>query len=169
MLKLSGWQLHRSIRPCFARRPQELENRASAKHWLQAFRHDSFAITAMRRALAEDGSGLGLHGLREDQIIDGVARLLESRRWHVCQPVVRAYPINLAEDPGQGAILPVPRRAPRQPDAFLPPLEMPEPATLAGNADQAAIAAALRAAAALGIPFCEECAKKAAARAANVA
>jgi hypothetical protein len=163
---LSGWQLHRSGGRCLARRPKELEHGSSAKHWLQRFRQDSFAMTTMRQVLLVEGWSMALPRLREDAVIEQVAHLLESRRWHVCEPVMKLYPINVLKERANAPFTPVPRRGPRQSEAPPPPREVPEEATLPVNADQAAIAAVLKNASQLGVPFCEECVKRALGRAA---
>jgi hypothetical protein len=113
-------------------------------------------MTAMRNVLRFEGPSVPMNRLRDEDVIEQVAHLVKSGLWHVCQPVVRVYNVSIAEEP---AVMPVPRRGASPPP---PPFsDVSEPATLPANADQAAIAAAMTMASKLGIPFCEECFKKA--------
>jgi hypothetical protein len=123
----------------------------------------------MRQVLLVEGWSMTLPRLREDAVIEQVAHLLESRRWHVCEPAIKMYPINVLKEGANAAFTPVPRRGPRQSEAPPPLPEVPEGATLPVNADQDAIAAVLKNGAQLGVPFCEECVKRALGRAAAAA
>jgi len=158
---IGGWQLHRAIECRLARRLEGLEIGLSAKHWLQTYRRDPFAMTAMREVLLAEDSSQPVNRWREIDVIDQVAHLLKSGHWHVCEPVMQIYPITLSKESAQSVSAPVPRKASRSSEPPPPVSEVPDQATLAGNADQAAIAAALTLAAAGGIPFCEECTKAA--------
>jgi hypothetical protein len=158
---LGGWQLHRGNPDCSGRRLPHLENGLSAKYWLQSFRNDPFAIDAMRRALGAEAASVSLVRLRDEDVIEQVANLVKSGLWHVCEPVMRLYKVLLAQEP---ALMLVPRRGPA---ASPPPpqvSDVPDLPTLAGNADQVATARVLVDAGNGGEPFCEECAKAAAAR-----
>jgi hypothetical protein len=113
-------------------------------------------MTAMRNVLRFEGPSIPMNRLRDEDVIEQVAHLVKSGLWHVCKPVMRVYNVLLAEEP---AVMPVPRRGASPPP---PPVsDVPEPASLPANADQAATAAAMTLASKLGIPFCEECFKKA--------
>jgi hypothetical protein len=154
-----GWQLHRAVE-CRGRKLVSFEKEFSIKNWLQTHRNAPFAMTAMRRALLEEGLLLPLSRWREEDIIEQVAHLLKSDRWHVCEPVMPVYQITVSQEP---VFMPVPRRGPAPSSSPPPPRDIPDEPTLAGNADQNAIAAVLTQAAQDGVPFCEECAKLAAA------
>lgn len=158
VVNLGGWQLHRAGNCRSTRTLDTLEQRSAAKHWLQAYRKDPFAMTAMRNVLRVEGRSVHVNRLREDDVIEQVAHLVKSGLWHVCQPVMQVYNVLLPQEP---AIMPVPRRGAAASAPPPPVSDSPDPATLAPNADQAAIAAALTLASKLGIPFCEECFKKA--------
>ncbi|MDT7811363.1 MAG: hypothetical protein QOH35_466 [Acidobacteriaceae bacterium] len=160
MRELGGWQLHRAGECRLGQRLQGLEMGSAARDWLQTFRYDTFAMTTMRKVLLLEGSSLLLRRLPEANVIEQVAHLLKSRRWHVCEPVMRVYPVTVSPEP-QAASSAVPRRAPRQSEPTPPLNEVAEEPTLAKNADQAAIAGVLKQAATGGAPFCEECAKMA--------
>jgi hypothetical protein len=158
VMGLGGWQLHRTSERCLGQRLEGLEKGLSARHWLQTYRNDTFAMTSMRNVLLIVGSPLPVSHLREEDIIEQVAQLLKSGVWHVCEPVMRVYNVLLAQEP---AIMPVPRGAFAQSAPPPPVSDIPDPATLARNADQAAIAAVLTLSAKRADAFCEECAKAA--------
>lgn len=153
---LGGWQLHRASECRFGRRLVGLENGLSASHWLQTYRKNAFAMDAMRRVLLQERLSLQLSRLRDEDVIEQVAHMLKSGRWHVCEPVMHVYKVIAAEEP---AVMPVPRRGPAASEPPPPVRDVPDADTLAGNADQAAIAVVLGIAANSGAPFCEECAK----------
>ncbi len=157
---LPGWQLHRAI-ACRGRRLVGFERGFSAKYWLQTRQKDPFAMITMRRVLVETGLSLPLNRMRDEDVVKQIAHLVESGRWHICEPVVKVYTVKTLPE---SAFAPVPRRGPKSSE---PPAvsEVPENNTLAGSADQDGIVAALTQAAESGVPFCEECAKMAAARA----
>jgi hypothetical protein len=161
VMGLGGWQLHRASDCHLGRKLEGLHKGSSARDWLRTHRKDAFAMTAMRKALLVEGWSLSLTRLRDEDIIEQAAHLLKSGLWHVCEPVVQLHKAFISEDTGPSAFVPVPRRGPRSPEPPPPARDIPEEDTLAGNADQAAIAAVLANAASSGIPFCEECAKAA--------
>jgi hypothetical protein len=156
VMGLGGWQLHRTSESCLGQKLEGLENGLSAIHWLQTYRNDAFAVTSMRNVLLIEGSPLPVSHLREEDIIKQVAHLLKSGVWHVCEPVMRVYNVLLAQEP---AIMPVPRGAFARSAQPPPVSDIPDPATLPRNADQAAIAAVLTLAAMRADAFCEECAR----------
>lgn len=158
VMGLGGWQLHRASECPLGQRLQGLEVGLSAVHWLRAYRKDALAMTAMRNVLRVEGSPFPVSHLREEDIIEQVAHLLKSGVWHVCEPVMRVYNVLLAQEP---AIMTVPRGAFSPPAPPPPVSDIPDPATLARNADQAAIAAVLTQSATRGDAFCEECARAA--------
>jgi|HubBroStandDraft_6_1064221.scaffolds.fasta_scaffold15811_4 hypothetical protein len=158
VVNLGGWQLHRASNCRSTRTLEALKQGSAAKHWLEAYRKDPFAMTAMRGVLRVEGPPVPMNRLREDDVIEQVAHLVKSGLWHVCEPVMRVYGVLLAEEP---AVMPVPRWGAAASAPPPPFSEVPEPATLPANADQATIAAGMTSAAQLGVPFCEECFKRA--------
>jgi len=158
VVNLGGWQLHRASNCRSTRTLDALEQGSAAKHWLQVYRKDSFAMTAMRNVLRVEGPPVPMNRLRDDDVIEQVAHLVKSGLWHVCEPVMRVYNVLLAQEP---AVMPVPRWGSAASSPPPPVSDIPEPASLPANADQAAIAAVLIVAAEKGAPFCEECAKAA--------
>lgn len=163
VVNLGGWQLHRVSNCRSARTLNALEQGSAAKHWLQAQLKDPFAMTAMRNVLRVEGSPVPMNRLRNEEVIEQVAHLVKCGLWHVCQPVMRVYSVLKAEEP---AVMPVPRRGSAASPPPPPFSDAPESPSLPANADQAATAAAMAQASKLGIPFCEECFKKALRRAA---
>jgi hypothetical protein len=156
---LGGWQFHRDVGCRLSRRLDWLEFGSPPRYWLQTYRKDTFAMTTLRQVLLIEGRSLLLNRLREEDVIEQVARLLESGLWHICEPVVQLYAVSPAKEPAQAASTLVPRRAPRQSETLPPAREIAENPTLSVNADQAAIGAVLTGAAASGTPFCQECLK----------
>jgi hypothetical protein len=154
--QMGDWQLHRAAE-CRGQRLPGLEIGSWARYWLQSLK-DPFAIETMRAVLLKEGFSPSLHRFRDEDVIDHVAQLLKSGRWHVCERVMRVYPVIASTEPG---ILSVPRRGPvpSEPSRFF--ADTQDQPTLAGNADQGAIASVLIHAAIDGEPFCEECAKAA--------
>jgi hypothetical protein len=155
---LGGWQLHRASECRLGRRLEGLENGLSASHWLQTYRKNDFAMDAMRRVLLQEGLSLQLSRLRDEDVIEQVAHILKGGRWHVCEPVMQVYKVIAAEEP---AVMPVPRRGPAPSEPPPAVRDVPDADTLAGNADQNAIAGVLNNASDLGFPFCEECLRRA--------
>jgi hypothetical protein len=158
---LGGWQLHRAGECRFGRRLEGLENGLSASHWLQTYRKNAFAMDGMRRVLLQGGLSIQLSRLRDEDVIEQVAHMVKSGRWHVCEPVTQVYKVIAAEEP---AVMPVPRRGPSLSGPPPPVSDIPDQPTLAGNSDQPKIAAVLAKASENGSPFCEECAKLAGSR-----
>jgi hypothetical protein len=158
VVNLGGWQLHRVGNCRSARTLDALERGSAAKQWLQAYRRDPFAMTAMRNVLRREGPSVPMNRLREEDVIEQVAHLLTSGLWHVCEPVMRVYNVSVAQEP---AVMPVPRWGSAASATPPPVSDISDPATLAANTNQAATAAALTLASKLGIPFCEECFKNA--------
>ncbi len=149
-----SWQLHRA-HECHGRRLDGVNSRSSARHWLATFMRDPVAMAMLRKALLVDGLSLHLANLRDQDVIEQASHLLTSGRWHVCEPIIQLFPVTAStlESVDTRPVI----RAPRQAAPFIPGPEIPDQATLLGNADQDAIAGALKDAARNGIPVCEEC------------
>lgn len=149
-----GWQLHRA-NECHGRKLELLETDLPARHWLQALRPDAFAMQSLRKALLIEGLAHLLTRMRDQDVIEQVYNLLKSGRWHICEPLMLVCAVSVSTEK---AIAPV-RNKPRQPQPPPTIREIPDIATLAGSADQSAIAGVLKDAARLGVPMCEECLK----------
>lgn len=141
-------------------------DRSAALGWLRRFRSNALALRELRGVVAARAVSPSVWQLREDALLEYVAGLLGSGAWHV-HPVPRP---KIAGGSRQDAAAPEPR--PVTPPKKAAPAEsllaeiIDELETLSPLTDGQATAAVLRAASASGVPFCEECAKAAALRAA---
>lgn len=135
-------------------------DRSFALNFLSRFRRDPIAVARLREMLRERSLGANISRLTVDQMFAALANLLATEN---LIPTFRLHAAagSTSEDE---KLAPVRASAPMS-AAPVPAssVEEDEAPTFADN-DGAAQAAALRAAAATGVPFCEECAKAAAAR-----
>jgi hypothetical protein len=142
---------------------RQFANREWAQRWLLGFRGDLFRMAEFRRLLAS-ANYRQLDRCNDNEVLNllgneiGSGRLLLVRR-------------KLAYHSGGGGAkdqpAPPPLDAPAPPAARTPgPEPVADEPTFPAPADPVAIAAVLQEAASLGLPFCEECARKALARAA---
>jgi hypothetical protein len=122
-------------------------NKTLALQWAKQFRGDFFALCTLRRLLG------GTFSPRSDeQVAQEVARRLTSGAWLARRRVVKTVASGGGERPEEAVAFPKEDRrsvAPRAP--------LPEAPVFPGDIDPVAIAEAQKQAAALGIPFCEEC------------
>ena len=134
-----------------------------ARQWLQQFRSDPAALATIRRLVLESETWWPLHKATNDQVIEWMAKLVGDGVWHAHAPVL---PKDDSAGPGEAAaevdLAEIVSSAPAVRESPEPPPPPQEAALLPGNADEAAIATSMKTASALGIPFCEECAKAAA-------
>jgi hypothetical protein len=142
---------------------QPFATREWAHRWLLGHRGDQFRMAEFRRLLARANHS-SLDRCGDDEVLRLLGSEIGSGRFRLVR--TRPAPLgrgaenddSVASPPGQpGAPPPAPR--PRAPE---PALEEP---TFPAGADPIAIAAAQQEAALLGVPFCEECARKALANA----
>ena len=132
---------------------------ADAEQFLRQFRSDFFVMSRLR-SLAE--SMFHLVGRTDEEVIRQIAWRLHTR-----ELVLRETFWTIQSEGGSGPLTteessPVNEPEPSQP-VRSPKVEEAPPDTFDGTHDALAQAAALESAAADGIPFCEECARKAAA------
>ena len=121
-----------------------------AVQWAGQFRGDIFALNAVRRLL-----GGAFPPLCDEQVAHEVAWRLTCGMW-----VARRHAIHWAapggrKPPEEAAAFSRQDRRPAQP----PPPPGPDAPLFPGDIDPVAIADAQKRAAALGVPFCEECLK----------
>ena len=171
-LGVRGWELHRGA-ACDGCTPVPgLRDRSWACLWLQQLKTDPAALYALRHVLQASNTWWPLHKATSDQTIAWMANLLRDGEWHVHAPVL---PDTTGGAPGESA---APEEdladivsAPPAPGSSPPPRPSPPPqeGQLPRTADEQAIAAAMKQASALGIPFCEECARAALKRAGEAA
>jgi hypothetical protein len=160
-----GWQLYRGQDcPGGCEAVPGLRDRFWARLWLQRFKSDPAALYEIRRLAAEAGTWWPLHKATHDQAIDWMARLLADGEWHVHAPVMAEGGGGASGDSApqeEEDLAEIVSSLPRSSDAPEPPPPPQEEALLPRDADEAAIAAAMKLASQLGIPFCEECARAA--------
>ncbi len=171
-LGVQGWELHRGP-ACNGCTPVPgLRDRFWARAWLQQFKSDQASLFAIRHLVLEFNTRWALPKATTDQTIDWMAKLLEDGEWHVHAPVLHdggaaggsdAAPL---EEEDLAEIVSAPSAASARPAAPPPPVEE---GALPRNADEEAIAQAMKLASVLGIPFCEECARAALKRAREAA
>ncbi len=132
----------------------ELQDRFVARLWLQQFRKSGARMAAIRDLLSRDLLWREPWRLTDDKLIERIAELLSIGFLHAHATHESLTPGAL-DQPSSDA--PVEHR--RIPSPRMPrEVAVPEEAnSLPQNADEAAIAEALKTAAANGIPFCEEC------------
>ena len=132
----------------------ELQDRFVARVWLQQFRRDAVKMAAIRELLRRDLLWQQPWRLTDDSLIEQVAALLNTGflHAHVVRPTI--IPDTGARDvAAPAATKPPPPREREEPEA-------PQEAnSLSQDADERAIAEALKSASANGMPFCEECMK----------
>lgn len=117
--------------------------------WLNQFRGDVFALQTLRRQL-----GTGHPWADDEQAFAAVACRLASGVWKARRAARNLYPVSGPVAPAAAA--PFPKEA-RRPAAASSSSPAADPPVFPGDIDPAAIAQAQKAAAELGIPFCEEC------------
>lgn len=136
---------------------QEVELRGNddvAAQWLRDFCEDADLTNEFRRVLDMP------FGWEAWELWDQVAMRLAAGVWRLRRPAWKFQPGALAEKPDAGPAFPLDERRSSNSASS----QSGEPPTFPNDADLAAIADNQREAAELGIPFCEECAKAAAAR-----
>jgi len=143
-----------------------------ARLWLRQFKNDPAVLYQIRHMVLEVDTWWALPRGTSDQVIDWMAKLLADGEWHVHAPVLpetggaasgessASEEVDLAE---------IVSSLPALTDSPAPPPPPQEEGLLPRNADEQAIAAAMKQAAAQGIPFCEECARAAMKRAQEAA
>jgi hypothetical protein len=123
-------------------------NRTLALQWAYQFRGDYFSLGTLRRL-----AGDSFPPRTDEQIAQELAWRLTSGAWVARRDVVRT-------EGGAGARTEAPPAFPmgdRRPPPPRAPGPGPEAALFPGDIDPEAIAEAQKQAAALGVPFCEEC------------
>jgi len=146
---LASWQEH-DLPDRFEFQADE----ALAAQFLNDFSEDTNLINDLRRQL-----DLG-DEFDESDVQSQIAARLSQGLLRVYRPKREIVRGSLSAEPDAGPAFPLDARAAAPPP---PPSPVPEGSTFPNDADLAAIAEVQKAAAALGIPFCEECAKAAAA------
>lgn len=126
-----------------------------ALQFLERFKNDAVAMAGLRRLLGEREWLCDASRMTDDHVLATVARLMSAGELLAGLE----WKSRVSAPRSEEAVAPVPAGA--QPQSR--PEEEPEGETFAGDHDGATQAGALRAAAESGVPFCEECARAAAA------
>jgi hypothetical protein len=119
-----------------------------ALQWANQLRGDVFAWHSLRGLL-----GGAFPPLSDEQVAHEVAWRLTSGAWVARRRVVKFAARGGESRPADGAAFPKEDRR----SAPLPPSQVPDAPLFPGDIDPEAIAEAQKQAAALGVPFCEEC------------
>jgi hypothetical protein len=146
-----GWYLcNRRDRPDYEYK-EFRGGRTLAVQWSRQFLANHFALCALRRLLIGTSPARG-----DEQILQELAWRLASGAWLARQRVIRK--VGAPSEKRSDTPAPFPRAVRRAAPPVSPGSE-PEPALFPTDTDAMAIAAAQMEAAALGLPFCEECLK----------
>ena len=133
----------------------------AAAAFLRNFADDPFALRGFQSVLAQLGDSGSVQEMR-DQWIDRLARHLSSGRVTVVEQTPRS-PGGKSTEGSQTASAPIPPPVPRRLEQAVP-VVVPDPPTFSpATVDEEAQVQTLIKAAEDGTPFCEECAKAAAA------
>jgi hypothetical protein len=81
------WETFRHGECAQCRLTARLRDRTSARQWLQQFKGDEAAMSALRQMLSRERSiSLRLDGASDDDVLDQAAQLLAGGVWHVHAP-----------------------------------------------------------------------------------
>ena len=157
-LGLDGWYLCRWLDPADAEASEFHGDEASALRLVCQFRDDSLALNRVRGEIPRTAA----EPLSDDELLRYVSWELASGRWKA-RKRTKLWLAGISEPDSAAppAAFPLAAKSsgPRQ---AAPP---PDPPVFPDDIDAPAIAKVLTNAAVLGVPFCEECAKAAAAAA----
>lgn len=141
----------------------------AARDWLRGFLVDDAQVARLRQLghLSVGDAGLSLQG--SHSVIEQLAGQIASGQLRVCGKYHPVHQIETSAGTAAAGLPPAPApvAAPRSASAVT--AAAPDPATLPSTTDAKAMASVLVAAAAQGLPFCEVCEKKKAARQAEEA
>jgi hypothetical protein len=159
------WEIHQGLGALSERRVNEgFRNRERTLGWLRRFRGDQFRMAQFRRLLAAAGDSC-VHRFDDDAVLGLLASGIACGRfrWVGEEYIPRATAGGLAQEsssapPQDPAPAPPAPRTPKSEPVFAEP-------TFPVDIDALAIAESQKEASRLGLPFCEECARKAAANA----
>jgi hypothetical protein len=159
-----GWEIHRGPACDHCTPYPGLRDAFWACQWLRQFKNDPAVLYQIRQRILEADTWWALPRGTNDQVIDWMAKLLADGKWHVHVP---SLPDTDSAAPGESSapeevdLAQIVSSMPAMANSPEPPPPPQEEGLLPRNADEQAIAAAMKQAAASGIPFCEECARAA--------
>jgi hypothetical protein len=145
---------------CGARFPHD---RVFALQLLGPLKGDYFAVSALRRLLLLEHGSNNLHRVSDDVLIERVADLLVSRRfhYHVRPPSLSCGRSGSAgPQPASTAFPLAERKTPAPATTTRAAVALADPPTFPPDTNASAQAATLRTASDQGAPFCEVCAAK---------
>jgi hypothetical protein len=160
----SQWDLH-AWHSCHAdTEAWSFPDRNAAALWLKPFKSNPVSMAALRSVMVQLGHSASPRHNGDDKLLEEAAWLLSKGVLHVHKMPARRTAWNTGQKEPEFDTAPVsPRPAASRP-ASAPAKVAEEPDTFSSQTDGVATAAVLRSAAADGVPFCEQCAKSAAAR-----
>jgi hypothetical protein len=120
-----------------------------ALQWANQFQGDIFALCALRRLV-----GGTFPPLSDEEVAEEVAWRLASGVWVARRRRLQRMAVGGTESVAEAAAFP---KEDRRPAAAPPRTPAPDAPLFPDDIDPAAIAEAQKRAAALGVPFCEEC------------
>jgi hypothetical protein len=135
---------------------------AVARLWLMAFAHDEAWLAEMRGLLLKEGCAGALSGVDRDGLLDRLAAAIAGGALDIwdARETPSLFRLVRQSAPAPGAA-PAASPSPARPAAAAPPSA--SDTTFDSDLDGAAMASTLRQAANDGVPFCEVCAREAAA------
>lgn len=163
MLPSKRWAFCRNL-DCHDRKSIfRLRDRHAAREWLKRWKGDLFRMLDMRRVLSNERLSRDLSRISDDAVITQIADLMASGRLHLhVEPLDvvsgggTTFQIGSAA-PSAETLVPFPiseRKPPASHSSSGQPSPAPDPATFPSNADFAAQASVLIAAAEAGTPAC---------------
>ena len=162
----SQWEIHPWHRCSSTTDSQTFPDRSTAAIWVRQFRSDAIIMADLRSVVAAHSrAGSQLWRKNDEQILDDLSWLLSEGVLHVHRvPGPATAWLSGAPQSSAPDVAPVSRPSPARSAAASPVERILEEAdTFTSQLDAAAMAAVLTDASASGVPFCEECAKAAAA------
>jgi hypothetical protein len=134
-------------------RVEDVQGGLEARLWLQHLKGDPLAMAILRDLLSNQIS-LPPSRMVDDTVVEQIAALLISDRLHLHAKETESHAVGGVESPEESAPFPISERQPR---ASAPPPQGVDPPTFSPKANLSAQAGGLGAAAAAGLPFCQEC------------
>jgi hypothetical protein len=134
----------------------DFRDRSFGLRFLGQFRHDPIALARLRGLLYQHKLGADFSPFSADEVFEAIAALLSAGRLIPGERLRARAGLNNKDEQAAPSVAASSASAPAPAPASA---EEEEAAPTFENNDGAAQAAALRAAAAAGTPFCEECAK----------
>lgn len=153
MPKVRDWEFCQSSGCAGVQQVSGLQNTSFSRQWLRQFKGDAASMLVLRTIMLQDRA-VDRFRASDDQVLDSVARLLVSGRFHVHTPAAPAAASSPAAGPETAVPFPIGERKKWRPDSRKP--ELADPSTFSDDLDGHLQSSALLSAAAHGVPFCPE-------------